>query len=536
MLERQFFPGTQDWTQATPIAVDPSLTVDNVNFNVSPRSRPAVSSMQTYAYLGAGGQVPVAAPYLPSGTRIFLVFYADGTVVNNQVAPGLIIRAIGDAGRVESATLAYNGSGSLRVVVDANAVSATTPVALAVTLNNDLYVLPAGFTVIPAAPPVISSVSGDAEGNRRATVAGSNLSASTRIVLDGMPASLLHVNEDGSLLVAAPPAPGGHQAAVEALNADGQTSLQARGSAAPPQFTYPPSGVPALVVSASPLVAGTDAMVQIDGVNTNFIDGQTSVGFGSSDITVQRAWVVNPGRLLVNVRVNAQVTPGVTPVSVATGLELTTQAPALQVNPAGANQLTIRTPIINQVTGLSGVPVGGYAILYVPGTPQNLAGWTLTIGGQPATFFLGGPNVILAQVPAGLLAGPAVVQLSSPGGDYIPPVLMQVDPPPPVIISAVNSAGTSIDSAHAVYAGDSVTFAVAGFGNLTPEALRAQLQTSVGGVQQAAASVIASTVQAGVYLVQVILTADVPYGPQTPVTMTFGTRVSAPYSLFIRTH
>ncbi|HEY2843935.1 MAG TPA: matrixin family metalloprotease, partial [Bryobacteraceae bacterium] len=122
-FDTQFFPGTREWTQAFPIGVSASNTVRGINFNVQARPGPSVADMQTYAYLGAGGQVPVPAPLLPSGTRVYLVFYADGAVVNNNVAPGLNVSVVGSAAQVEANTLAYNGAGSLRIVVDAGAVS-----------------------------------------------------------------------------------------------------------------------------------------------------------------------------------------------------------------------------------------------------------------------------------------------------------------------------------------------------------------------------------------------------------------------------
>src|SRR5579871_1624938 len=261
-----------------------------------------------------------------------------------------------------------------------------------------------------------------------------------------MPADPLSVNADGSLTVTPPTGPGGYTAVVEALAGDGQTSGQQLGPTVPPQFTYDPAGAPVIVVNSPSLIAGTDAMVEIDGVNTAFEDGETVVGFGSSDIAVLRSWVVSPTRMLVNVRVNPQILPGLTSVTVATGLQLETLSSTLQIRPPASNQITLRTPITSQVTGLAGVPVGGFAVITALGVPQNMTGWALTIGGQNATFFLAAPGVILGQVPAGLPAGPAVVQLTSPAQDIIPPVVMQVDPPPPVIAAAISASGVPIDA------------------------------------------------------------------------------------------
>ena len=381
----QFFPGTQDWTQAAQITVTAGNSVGQVNFAVQPRPGPAVYNLETYAYQGANGSVPVAAPSLQSGTRGDLAFYANGTAVNNKIAPGLSVSVLGGPAQIENGTLTYWTQGFLYMVVDASQVSAPTPTALAVNLNNDLYVLPSAFTVVPSAPPTISSVTKNASANTQspitATVAGTNLSASTQILFDGAPANVLQVNTDGSLLVSEPAAPSGYQATVEALNPDGQTSSQALGPAMPPTLTYDAANTASMSVSPSVLAAGTDAMVTIFGFSTTFVSGRTVVGFGSSDLVVRQMWVINPGELLLDVSVNPAAKPNLTTVTVSTDLQLITLPGALQVTAANPQQISLLTPILNHVTGLAGTPVGGTVTINTVGLPpgmgQNLSGWTL---------------------------------------------------------------------------------------------------------------------------------------------------------------
>jgi hypothetical protein len=427
-----FFPGTTDWTQALPIHVAAGSTVYGVDFGVQPRSGPAVYGMQTYAYQGAGGQVPVPAPPLQSGTRNNMVFYANGTVNNNLPAPGLKVSVIGGPAQVEPGSLKYYTQGFLLMVVDANQTAAPTPVALAVTVNNDLYVLPSAFTVVPSPPPAITSLTAgwDDQGNRLVTVAGSNLGASTSIVFDGAPATLLHANPDGTLVVTPPAASGGYAAAVEALNSDGQSSSQALGSALPPVFFYDPAAYPSATPVTASIAAGTDAMVAINGFNTNFANGQTAVGFGSSDITVRRLWVTGPRTLLLNLSVSPQAAPGPVTMSIISGLETVPLNSGFLVTAPSPNQFSLRAPIVSLTTGAAAVPAGGSAIVGATGLSQDLSAWTLAIGGQPAAFAPGAAGQIIAQVPAGLPAGPAIVQLTSPTG-AISSVLMQVDPPTP---------------------------------------------------------------------------------------------------------
>jgi len=106
-------------------------------------------------------------------------------------------------------------------------------------------------------------------------------------------------------------------AAVEAVGANGQTSWQVLGLQPQPVFTYAAAQFPSIQVSPGFLTAGTSAMVRIDGTFTNFSDGRTAVGFGSSDITVSQMWVLGPASILMNVTVSPNAQPGLVQVTVA---------------------------------------------------------------------------------------------------------------------------------------------------------------------------------------------------------------------------
>ncbi|HEV8145618.1 MAG TPA: hypothetical protein VGP79_04525, partial [Bryobacteraceae bacterium] len=233
---------------------------------------------------------------------------------------------------------------------------------------------------------------------------------------------------DGSLTVTAPPATGGYRATVEALSSDGQTSAQILGKALPPVFSYASAAAPSFYTTPGSLPAGTDAMIEVTGINSNFIDGQTSVGFGSSDVTVRRLWVINPNRILVNVSVNATAAPILTTITVTSGLQLVTLTSGFQILP-NSGQTSIHVPIVNAVNGANSVPLGGSALISLTG-PFNLSSATLTIDGQKATFTGNYNNQLLAQIPAGVATGPVIVRLVGPNGEVVPPVVMQIDPAP----------------------------------------------------------------------------------------------------------
>lgn len=534
----QFLGGTTDWTQSPLVSVVAGTSSDGVNFNVQKRSGPSVYDLVLYGAVGPN-QAVVQAPPLQAGSRKDLAFYASSTVNASgylQPAPGLSISAIGGAAQVEAGSvIPFNGAAPyLLMTVDTNpSVSAAAPVSVVIALNNDVYVLPNAFSVVPSGLPVITGVSGstDAQGNATVTVTGSNLGSGTRILFDGAAANPPTVNPDGSLTVTAPPASAGYHAAVEALTPDGQTSSQALGSALPPVFTYGGPGTPGISVSPSPVMAGTDTEIQINGYNTNFVDGQTVAGFGSSDIVVKKVWVVSPGRLVMNVSINPGTTVTSTTVSVASGLQLATLTAALQITPAVSGQPTMRTPILNHTTHLAGIPVGGVAEINTSGLPSSLSGWVMTIANQPAAMTLGANGQILAGIPFGLLPGPAEVKLISPTGIAVPPVLLQIDAPPPVITGTINGFGTPIDSSHLVQAGDTITVKAVGvldaLGNL-PNISTVAL--NAGGSDIPALSLSQSSSGS---VIQFALPQNLPSGA-TQVTLRVDTRISAPVTIYIR--
>jgi matrixin len=541
LFDTQFFPGTKDWTQATQIDVAAGQVAGQVNFAVNRRLGQTVYGMETYGYENG---VAVAAPPLPSQTRNSVVFYANGTTINNQtdIAPGLGVSVIGGTAQIEAGSLRYYTQGFLLMTVDTGKVAASTPAAVAVTLNGDLYVLPAAFTVVTAAPPTLSAVTGGvtSQGAPTATVTGAGLSANTRILFDGVPGNVASVNTDGSLVVAPPPALGGYQAWVAAVNPDGQTSSQALGPATPPTFSYAVGGAPSIAVASPVVTAGTDTVVTISGTGTHFTEGQTIAGFGSSDIKVRRTWVVRPGLLMASVTVDPAAQVGATTVTVWTGLELVTLPAGVRVAAPGANQSTLRVPVINAVTGLAGVPAGGTALIASSGLPAALDTWKLTMGGETARFSVDKNGQITAQVPGDLAAGPQVVQLLAPDGSGPPPIALQLDAAPPAIVgafdnSAAAGAGAAVSATIPANAGDTVTLTVSRLpepGVGLPAA--SQVWINFGSAVMTPASVTAAPNDATLALVQFVVPAGLPSTSPVAVMVGTGTRLSAAFLLDIQ--
>jgi hypothetical protein len=538
-FDTQFFPGTRDWTQATSLSVSPGTLLDGINFTMQKRSGPVIYAVTTYGY---EGQIAVAEPPFPVGTRTRLVLSGPGLATGGAVTSGLAMTAIGSYGTAEAGSVAYYGNFSgydyLLVTVDANAeqqngngTPVATPVALAMTTANDLYVLPAAMSVVATGPPSVTSVVGvtDGQGNPAAVIAGANLSGATRITFDGSPAGIESVNSDGSLTVESPPALGSYNSVVAALAGDGQSSTQALGASTPPVFTYAPQDDPFISVNQPNLAAGTDMTLDIFGSGVSFVDGQVVVGFGSSDIVVKNVWVSTRGRLRLNVSVSPSAQPGPVTLTVISGLQLVTLTATVQIQPFTSGTQTLLAPVTNVQTGLAGVPVGGTAVMGISGLPSNLSGWTLSIGGTATTITQVGANQLQALVPAGASIGLALVQLTSPAGVNLPPILMQIDGPPPVITAILNAAGIPIDSAHAAQAGDTITVGVVASSNTF---LPSQLMITVGGVAQTVQSVT-PVGQSGAFTLTFVLAALTPVGSQ-PVLVGIDTEVSSGVAMWVR--
>jgi len=229
----------------------------------------------------------------------------------------------------------------IAVDIQASVTAGYGPKHLLFATPNDLYVLPAAFSVVANPAPSITSVipATDANSNRIVLITGTGMFPidpvskqvlQTTILFDGQPGNIQGANKSGQLIVTPPPAQSGYTATVVALNADGQSSLFLQPT--PPTFTYGITNVaapvatvmPSLTVSPKTLVAGNATTVDIVGTNTNFVNSQTIVGFGTSDVLVNSVTVLSPTHLKVAVTPN--VTVATSGLNVTTGLGVISQA------------------------------------------------------------------------------------------------------------------------------------------------------------------------------------------------------------------
>ncbi|MDZ4797123.1 MAG: matrixin family metalloprotease [Bryobacteraceae bacterium] len=427
------FGGVNNALQASLIPTAAGLPVQNINFTVRQRNGYAMHTMRVFAFPGNFAARP---PFISPGlVNPFVV--ADGfnlpvnTVRSSTIGgPELRVRPY------ELAPTAY-----VRMDFDPGtlAIPSNGPRHVVFSATNDIYVLPSAFYHVERQPPVIVSVVPGTEGAVRiASITGLNLQADTRILFDGVPAQVRNYEElPGGVTrftVGIPNAVPGHRAVLAAFTSDGQSSLSVQGDN-PPSYTYPadtqPAAPTALLASPVLLSPGTEAMLQIDGLNTQFTDGQVAIGFGTPDVVVRRLWVLSPTRLVANVVVAPTVPPAGLLVTLTSGLQVNTYPLTAGIQPAPARPFWLSSVVQNLLTGASSVSPGNIITMQVGATPVPLttANAVVVINDSirvPVGLVNG--SQVSFTVPLAVPAGLAVIRLEA-GTDRSLPIAVQFDVP-----------------------------------------------------------------------------------------------------------
>ncbi|MBI4877150.1 MAG: matrixin family metalloprotease [Acidobacteria bacterium] len=522
-----FFPGTKNPAQAFVFSVAAGQTLDNVNLSVQRRTSLPLYAVQTYSF---PGQVAVRPATLNrNSTRSFLVAAGAGLSVNNAPAPGLSVSVLGGAAGVQPGRPYAPAPAYVQFDVSLTPFSSEGYYHMVFSLGGDIYVLPSAFQVASRPAPVLATLAAvtDATGARVVAVTGTNLTAETRFLFDGQPAVRV-VEDAGHFLLTPPSAAAGYRAALVAVNPDGQNSLQIQ--TGPAMYQYESGDSPLAALSPAALPAGSEGLVEINAPGANFADGQVQIGFGSTDVVVRRLWVVSPTRILANVYVSPQALALPGTVTVTSGLQMVAQPFAFQVQPANPRQLTLSSQVMNAATGQAGVQSGQIALVAAPSLTQAqiAAGLTLTFNGAPVQIVNAAPGQVAFVVPAGASSGPVVLRLQA-GAEASLPIAITVDPPSPVVVSALTS-GLAVDATRPVRPAELVTLVV---GNLGDSPSAARMRLMVAGIDHQIALVVPASGQPGMYQVAFFLNPAVPAGAQ-PVLVSLDGRISTPFPLLVR--
>lgn len=516
-FDLKFYPGVRDQMQATSIPVTAGAVVDGINFDVAPRQDPLhLYNVLSYSF---PAQVAVRpAQVNVNGKRNFFVATGTGLMADGQPIAGLQASVLGGTTQITGIKAYTQDYLQFDLGYTENSGDGRRHVVF--STGSDVYVQPGALTLTTKQPPQITDiVSGDG-GVLQMT--GTDLSANTIVLFDGVPAvSRSYDTESGKLTVTAPSAQNGLQAKVVALNPDGQSSLFIDGDA-PKSIALSGADQPSISLNPMSLPAGSESAIEIQGVNTNFIDGLVSLGFGTTDIVVKKLWVVSPTKLIAAVRVAANATQSASNVTVVSGLQRIGIGSGFSVTGADAGRPSITFSSINPLTGVANSQAGNM-ILALTGNSSGAP--IFTIADRTAPFQYLAPGIYGVTIPGELQPGPAILRFQAGSASALP-LTIDIDPPAPQITKVLSPQGISFETVNPAHMGDSIVLQLSS-PIVVSQVKKPRVVVTVGGVDHVA------SLQSQGNTVNFSLLPLVPDGPQ-PATVFVDGRIIGSITIPVR--
>jgi uncharacterized protein (TIGR03437 family) len=534
LFQTVFYPGTIDYQQATMVSVETGANGGGVDFRVQARSSVPVYDVVTYSNFDPvnrrfvyNGSVSLTPAYIHTAQSPSLVIVQPPVDMAVPVSATLLGGFPNAQQPIRTFPFKQGRPLALALYFDVPVGVGTGPRHMILNFGNDLYVLPGAVTLVSKAPPAIQSAAQNPDGT--VTLAGAGFGSDSHVFFDGAEAVIVGTGGDevsGAITVTPPPADSGQTVTLSVYNADSQNSMLLQ-SANPKTYTYAVTAPAQLgAISVRELPASSSAAVEIEGINTNFVSGYVSVGFGSNDVAVRRVWVLSPTRLIANVSVASGASLALSEVSVISGLQAVWQANAFQSLAARAGFPFLGLPVVNADASQATIYPGSIASLY----GSNLAAGTIqvTLNDQPVAIQFAGPNQINFVVPATMPAGPATLRFNN-GQIAAFPVIVQIDNPPPAVVGVTNVSGASL-AGITLGISDVLNVLVTG---LDPAAILnvSRIHVMVGGFEVPLQSI--APMPNGVVQLQVVLTRSFN-GAQVPVTVVVDGSSGAPVQIAIR--
>ncbi len=518
-----FYPGTTNLTAALAVPVQAGVTTSGINISTTTRAAVPFYDAQIYSYFN--GTIPITPAPLNISAPPPMAASVTGLGTNEPVA-GLGVSVIGGAASFATQPYQANGYTYVALYPTLNAAAQPGPQHVIFTTPDYMYVIPSGIYLTQQNPPLIGSVTANGDGTL--TVAGSNWNSGTQIYFDSLPASITSLNPQTGVAVVVPPAGANNQqATLTAYNSDGQNSQFLQASSAV-QYAYGGSSAPQITsVSPASLPAGAEAMIDITGAGVAFAQGLTTVGFGTTDIVVQRVFVLSPSHLQVDVSVANNAALTISDVSIVTGFQIAIQPAAFQITALSAGIPEPVPSLTNALPGLTGSYAGAVVSLYGSNLSVSTTAPTVLIGGLNATLLYASPGQINLVVPTGLTPGPAILKLNN-GAANAYPIVVNIDTPPADIEAVQNSTGAYISATQAAHPGDTLIVTLSNFAPAGSSITLSQAQVGVGGVSYTPTQIV----QAGpVWQVAFVLDARVPLGASEPLIVYLNGRSSLPANI-----
>lgn len=541
-----FAGGTIDPTQAATFNVVPG-SVAGQDFTVTPTSFVPAYDLITYSYLDPAArnytETPPSSgwinptPAFVNSTQQQVLVYAVAN--SGTTAQAQIVNMMGVGNATVQTT---SGAPGMFLYFNLSGTPSMGPRHLVFEYGNDMYVLPNAVNFVQQPPPYIASVNPNGDGT--VTLTGTGFGADSRVFFDGLSASATFNPAQGTLTVTPPAGMSGQTSTLTVFGSDSQNSMFLLGidqgtspnfqQQTPQTYTYPSSPSPLIqTVTPAALPAGFanapyTALVDITGVNTNFIDGQVTVGFGSSDVTVNRVWVLSPTHLEANVVVAPGAAVGSSEISVIAGFSVMMAPVSFQIQPANTAQPLVGT-VVNGLNTQTTLYPAVEAVAYGLNLGAGLGSVQATLNGTPINVVYAGAGQVNFVVPPGFPAGPATLSLSSGSGSIslVVPVANQ-----PVTIAAVTNANgpplaasPTANPTPTFNPGDTVSAQVNG--------LDPSVASNPGRVQVTVSGIGMPVVQAGNAQVQFVLTRSFGGSP-VPVVVLVDGSPSAAFNIAVR--
>jgi uncharacterized protein (TIGR03437 family) len=540
---------TLDPQSASTFPIAPGAAVGNVNFTVTPRVGVPAYEVRTFSRIDSttrrygypGDTTVIGYPGFIDATQ------TTGLVIAQASAPAVLATPqsatilgpfAATTGAFATATLNNPVYPSISSYIDDGIPTlglfflvpfgaGTGPRHLVLNFGNDIYVLPDAVDLVQKGPPVVNSVTQNGDGT--VNIAGAGFGPDSRVFFDGLQAVQATLNGDGSFTVTPPQGASGQVSTITVYNSDGQNSMILQ-AANPQTYTYPSTGSPQITsVSPSALPAGSSAAVDITAVNTNFVDGQVTVGFGTDDVTVRRVWVLSPTHLVADVVVAANATQAASEVSIMSGMQLVTQPFGFSAQAARPGFPLVNLPVVNADLTQQTIYPGTFASIFGQNLGATASAVQITLNDVTVPVQFANGSQINFLVPANFPLGPAVLKLTA-GGTAAFPIYIQIDSPPPNITNVTNLSNAPLGLGF-VSAGDYINVLVTGLDPSVINNSQGRLRVTVGGVAMPLQQVTA--LSATVSQIQVVLTQS--FGAsQVPLLVWVDGSSSVPVNITVR--
>jgi uncharacterized protein (TIGR03437 family) len=513
-FEAVVYPGVLSLTGATAIPVVAGQTSSGYNVSVTPISSVPIYDISMYSYPGPVGIHP--AYVNASQSHGVTVASGVGLAQAGAAVDGLNVQVFGGNASVSQFYPYSDSSGNTYLAVDLGFSNFSSSGAQHIVFSTPdyLYILPNAVSLVENPIPFISSVVPNPDGS--ATVSGTGFQSNTQIYFDALPAAILSNNTSTGVIHLSPPAGASNQTAtLTAYNPDGQNSMFLQINAAP-TFSYPAQASTSLAVSPSSLPAGSEARVDINGTNTNFVQGRTVIGFGTHDLVVRNTFVVSPTHVILDVSIPAGAAQIDDQVTALTDFQMSTLSQGLQVA-APQPGLPAAIPILfNDVPLQTGAFPGALVSIYgsnleTPGAADP----TVTFNGQMANLLYSSPSQINLTLPGGLSPGLATLLVNN-GSQAGYPVVVNITAPEPVIVALQQGVGQALGSNSLVQPGASLDAILSGFGTPGETIAPSRVQVNLNGTNYPAVSVTQVS-GSNNFDVSFVVPASLPTG--TPVTL-----------------